>query len=308
MRRSTGEVWAQIDVPLIDNYDPLRFRAEIYKFYNKDGTSEWLDLHNGDMTIKNGKSLRLERGGGGGTVVGLYNKANATYSPWLGYDEALILSAPSVQIQGNPGYLRLPPGGQIYLERETGGGTVVSIKNVTQPEWSGVGEALKITAPDVVTTGNITAQGNAKISGNLSVGGDLSSWGTYGNVDSYGRRAYSNGNAIVLAPDSLGRVYLYGNTIATSYHFWSPWSGGDYLNVHADDFITHTSTLTKETPENELVKAIDREFSRDDEEGQSIGEISTASGLLWLKMYDRIKQLEQEVIDLKAKVTALEGK
>ena len=100
---------------------------------------------------------------------------------------------------------------------------------------------------------------------------------------------------LLFSPDSLGQC-IYMEILATSY-LYGPLGWRNYLNVHATISYTYLN-INKKRPKW-LVKAIDREFSETMRRA-NLSEISTASGLLWLKMYDKLNNWSRSY-DLKAK-------
>ena len=169
----------------------------------------------------------------------------------------------------------------------------------------------------------ITKEGNTEISGNLTIGGNLASWGTEG-----AGKAVSNGNRINLAPDTSYRCYLGINRDIDSsqsgrgFFFWDGTNGA--IKVYAKSYgYCSSTTTTPSATDQELLNIIDYEVSKpiltteqqkdglpEDMEkfAKDISEISVAAGILTLRMYEKMKVLEQEVVSLNTRVKTLEEK
>jgi hypothetical protein len=133
-------------------------------------------------------------------------------------------------------------------------------------------------------------------------------------------------NELMLYPDSLNRVYIYGKEPGDSWtdiFFWMPpkegYPGGRSQYVYARGFKTYTSTRTVVSAEtSELLDIIEQEvnkplFDPAAEEGppslgssKDISEVAMASGILSLRFYIEINALKAEIERLRDRVSELE--
>jgi len=151
----------------------------------------------------------------------------------------------------------------------------------------------------------ITKEGDIEISGKLKVG-----------------QASQHENAIMLYPDSLNRVYIWGKEVGnwTDFYFWNPDVNRSQY-IYARGFKTFTSTRTVPSAEtSDLLGIIEQEVNKPifdpavDESPPSpayskdISEIAVASGILVLRLHVESSVLKEEIERLKNRINDLEEK
>jgi hypothetical protein len=168
-----------------------------------------------------------------------------------------------------------------------------------------------------------TAEPSAKldVAGNVVVGGEA----RIRDFIYAGKGRFAN-NELMLYPDSLNRVYIYGKEPGDSWtdiFFWMPpkegWPGGRSQYVYARGFRTYTSTRTVVTADtSELLDIIAQEvnkplFDPAAEEGppslgssKDVSEVAMASGILSLRFYIEINALKAEIERLRDRIVELE--
>ena len=105
------------------------------------------------------------------------------------------------------------------------------------------------------------------------------------------------------------------------FYFWDAMHG--HFRVYAHAFCTASSDTNMDTPDAQLLEILNNELSKEslppeqqqevlpenvDKYAKDTSEISVASGVLVLRLYERMNNLTAEVENLRAWVDALEGK